>query len=358
MKAEGGRRKAEGGRMKGIKTLDSDDSAIPQETQIHPSSFILHPSNRVEVAAAVIYNEHGEFLLAQRPAGKAYAGYLEFPGGKVESGESAADALKRELHEELGIDAVTAYPWLTRVFDYSHAAVRLRFFRVMKWAGELHGKERQQFTWQSIRKITVAPLLPANGPILRALELPPVYGITCTGELGREPFMAKLERSLAHGLRLIQVREKHLSDDELLAFSKEVVALGRACGAHILINGSADFSVRANADGVHLTAAQLMAATDRPAGDWCGASCHDAAELARARELGLDFVVLGPVNATPSHPDAKILGWTEFTRLICDYPLPVYALGGLRATDLNRAWDSGAHGVAMVRGAWMGDGLG
>ena len=113
---------------------------------------------RIEVVAAVIYNERGEFLLAQRPPGKPYAGYWEFPGGKVEPGEDAATALKRELHEELGIDVTLAYPWLTRDFDYAHAHVRLRFFRVYRWSGELHGRELQQFTWQSIRHITVSPV--------------------------------------------------------------------------------------------------------------------------------------------------------------------------------------------------------
>ena len=343
MKVEGERRKEK----------PSTDASEPSAGSLPEN----HPSSRVEVAAAVIFNERGEFLLAQRPAGKAYAGYWEFPGGKVEAGESAADALRRELHEELGIDAVAAYPWLTRDFDYSHAAVRLRFFRVLKWSGEPHGKERQQFAWQSIRNIAVAPLLPANGPILRALELPSVYGITCAGELGRDAFTARLEQSLRHGLRLIQVREKLFTDDRLRAFSSEVVAVGRAGGALVIVNGPVDIAARANADGVHLTAAQLMTATHRPGGNWCGASCHNGAELARAGELGLDFVVLGPVKATPSHPDAIPLGWPEFGRLIRDHPLPVYALGGLRVTDLVPAWDCGAHGVAMVRGAWTDDGL-
>src|SRR5512140_2019618 len=121
-------------------------------------------SNRIEVVAAVIFNDRDEFLLAQRPAGKVYAGYWEFPGGKVENGETSTAALKRELDEELGIDVVTAWPWLTRDYDYSHAAVRLRFFRVIKWSGKPHGRERQQLAWQSVHNITVAPLLPANGP--------------------------------------------------------------------------------------------------------------------------------------------------------------------------------------------------
>ena len=308
--------------------------------------------DRIEVVAAVICNERDEFLLAQRPAGKVYAGYWEFPGGKVEDGETAAAALRRELHEELGIDAMTAYPWLTRDFDYDHAAVRLRFFRVIEWAGELHGREQQRFVWQSVRAITVAPLLPANGPILRALELPHVYGITCAGEWGREAFMARLEWALQNGLRLIQVREKQLADDALRAFASEVIALGHRYGARVLVNGGAGVAAQSRADGVHLTAAQLMAAVRRPDCDWCGASCHDATELARARELGADFVVLGPVNATPSHPGAKLLGWQQFAELIRDYPLPVYALGGMRPGDLQHAWSRGAHGISMMRGAW------
>jgi 8-oxo-dGTP diphosphatase len=310
---------------------------------------------RIEVVAAVIFNQSGEFLLAQRPAGKVYAGYWEFPGGKVEPGEDTMAALKRELHEELGIDVTAAYPWLTREFDYEHAAVRLRFFRVHVWSGDLHGREQQQFTWQSIRNISVSPVLPANGPILRGLELPAVYGITAACDIGREIFMQRLELSLRRGLRLIQVREKELPDSELLAFSSDVVALARAHGARVVVNGAPDIAARAGADGVHLTAARLMSTERRPEGDWCGASCHNAAELERARELGMDFVVLGPVLATASHAGAKTLGWSEFARLIGKYPLPVYALGGLGVNDLDQAWRCGAHGVGALRGAWAGE---
>jgi 8-oxo-dGTP diphosphatase len=307
---------------------------------------------RVEVAAAVLVNSRGEFLLAQRPAGKVYAGYWEFPGGKVEAGETAAAALKRELHEELGLDVDTVYPWLTRDFDYEHAAVRLRFFRVLNWRGEPHGREQQQFAWQSIRSVGVAPVLPANGPILRALELPHVYGITCAAENGRAAFLAKLDVALQAGLRLIQVREKSMSAEELLDFAVEVVARARCHDARVLVNGPPELAVAAGADGMHLTAAQLMTCSHRPATPWCGASCHDAAEFARARELGVDFVVLGPVATTPSHPGAPTLGWPRLAELVRDYPLPVYALGGMRVADMDEAWRNGAHGLAMMRGAW------
>jgi len=232
--------------------------------------------------------------------------------------------------------------------------VRLRFFRVYGWAGELHGKELQQFTWQSIRNITVAPVLPANGQILRGLALPGVYGITCAGEIGRDAFLGRLGQSLRHGLRLIQLREKQMPEAELRGFASEVVALAHAHGARVVVNAPVEIARAAGADGVHLTSARLMTATARPDCDWCGASCHDAAELARARELQMDFVVLGPVAATPTHPRAMPLGWSEFSRLIRDYPVPVYALGGLQAVELERAWQCGAHGVSLLRDAWSG----
>src|SRR5580765_1100954 len=104
----------------------------------------------VEVAAAVIQRPDGTFLLAQRPPGKVYAGYWEFPGGKAEPGEPAAQALARELHEELGIEVDTAYPWITRVFTYPHGTVRLRFFRVVSWKSEPHPREGQAIAWQRL----------------------------------------------------------------------------------------------------------------------------------------------------------------------------------------------------------------
>ena len=307
---------------------------------------------RVEVAAAVITRADGSFLLGQRPPGKVYAGYWEFPGGKAEAGEPAAAALERELHEELGIAIERAYPWLTRDYDYAHAAVRLRFFRVVRWSGTLHGKEYQRFEWQKPGAVEVAPLLPANGPILQALTLPHVYGISNAGDAGAPEFLPRLARALAGGLALLQVREKQLPPHALAGFAAAVIAQARPQGARVLVNGDPAVAQRAGADGVHLTARDLMALSARPALHLVGASCHDARELERAAALPADFVVLGPVLATPSHPGAQTLGWQKFTQLIRDYPLPVYALGGLRHADLETAWAAGAHGVAMMRGAW------
>jgi 8-oxo-dGTP diphosphatase len=121
----------------------------------------------------------------------------------------------------------------------------------------------------------------------------------------------------------------------------------------MLVNGDEALARSVGADGLHLTAARLAQCRMRPAFEWVAASCHDAAELARAAELGLDFAVLGPVKPTPSHPQAKVLGWDGFAALAGDYPLPVFGIGGLRAADLDRAMASGAQGIAMITGAWL-----
>lgn len=310
---------------------------------------------RIEVAAAVIYDDAGRFLLAQRPPGKAFEGYWEFPGGKVEAGESAAAAICRELHEELAIEVQreAVCPWLTRDFEYPHASVRLRFFRIYHWQGEPHGREGQRFAWQTTDALSVAPMLPANGPILRALQLPEVYGITQAEALGVDAFKPKLMAALERGLRLIQVREKNLSPLALQAFATDVVALAHRHGARVLINGDVELARQVGADGVHLTSAQLRSLTRRPACDWLGASCHDRAEIRLATRLGADFVVLGPVMPTPTHPHAATLGWQGFATGVADTTLPVYALGGMTRERLKQARAAGAHGVAMLRGAWV-----
>jgi 8-oxo-dGTP diphosphatase len=299
----------------------------------------------VEVAAAVIQRADGAFLLARRPAGKVYAGYWEFPGGKVETGEAAEHALARELHEEIGIDACTAYPWITRVYAYPHATVRLNFFRVTAWKGDPHPREEQAIAWQRFGAPLAEPMLPANAPVLAALALPHEYAITDAENRGREPMLAKIRERLGAGLKLIQVRDKELPRRE--EFARSVLRLAHRHGARVLLSGGP-----AIGDGVHYTAAQLMRLRERPRGILGAASCHDAAELERAMALELDFAVLGPVRPTASHPGVRTLGWDGFERLARGASIPVYAIGGVQRVDLETAWRAGAHGLAMISGAW------
>ncbi len=308
----------------------------------------------VRVAVAVMVRRDGSVLLAQRMAGTPYAGYWEFPGGKLEAGESAAQALHRELHEELGIEVTRATPWLTQQYAYPHAHVKLEFFRVHAWQGEPYGRDGQSIAWQTPGAFDVAPLLPANSIVLRALMLPPIYAISMVQELGEAQFLLRARAAIDGGVRLIQLREKSLSEEQVSRIAKNLSALGGRRGVRVLLNGDVEHARGLGCDGVHWTAARLVAAQARPDDMLCAASCHDAGELARAAHLAVDFAVLGPVEPTPSHPGAEPMGWTRFADLVRGTPIPIYALGGLDHSDLDVALSHGAHGVALRRAAWSG----
>lgn len=306
----------------------------------------------IDVAAAIVRQTDGRVLLAERPHGKPWAGYWEFPGGKIETGEAPLAALARELHEELGIELDVATPWITFVYDYPEKSVRLHFFRVSRWHGTPYGREGQRLTWEKPEALTVSPLLPANEKVLRALNLPPLYAITQASKYGIEEFMNRLKAALEHGVRLIQVRERAMSSEELARFAQRVVEVAHAYGARVLVNGDATVAKRAGADGVHLQGHQLMQLdVPPPTGIWA-ASCHDARELERAALLGASFVVLSPVLPTASHPGEPGIGWEQFATLIRAYPLPVYALGGMKSELLDTAMQHGAHGIALLSEAW------
>ena len=147
------------------------DAALPRERG---------PNRPVtEVAVGVLIRADGEFLLTSRPPGKAYEGYWEFPGGKLESGESVLQALTRELHEELGIVVDSAKLWREETVDYPHALVRLHFCKVLHWRGDLQMRENQQFSWQHL-PVVVAPVLPGTFPVLAWLAEEAAYaGATC-----------------------------------------------------------------------------------------------------------------------------------------------------------------------------------
>jgi len=299
----------------------------------------------IEVVAAVLERADGSFLLARRPPGKVYAGWWEFPGGKVEAGEPLARAPERELLEELGIRVAKAYPWITRVHVYEHGTVMLHFFRVVQWHGEPHPHEGQDFVWQRLDQPVVEPMLPANGPVLASLALPLEYAITDAKGLGLAAQLARIEARVKDGLRLIQVRDKDNWERGQLMFA--VKSIARQYGARVLVNGGPA------ADGAHYSAEELMRLRSRPQGTGlAAASCHTLQELGHAMAIGLDFAVLGPVKATPTHPQASLLGWEGFRRIAEGASIPVYAIGGVGRRDLDDARAAGAHGVAMIRGAW------
>jgi len=168
-----------------------------------------------EVAAAVIERPDGTFLLAQRPEGKPYPGYWEFPGGKIEAGEDVATALARELKEELGIEVRESMPWITRVYAYTHATVRLHFWRVTRWDGEPQRLEDQDIKWQRVEAPDVSPMLPANAPVLAALALPAVMIVSDASRMGIDAWIGALAKRALDEKMLVQVREKSMDKQKL-----------------------------------------------------------------------------------------------------------------------------------------------
>jgi 8-oxo-dGTP diphosphatase len=307
----------------------------------------------IRVAVGVIRRTDGRVLLAQRPAGKAMAGYWEFPGGKIEPGEAPRDALARELHEELFIDIGNAQPWIVRTFHYPHAVAHLELFRVTEWQGEPHGRENQQLSWQDPHQVTIEPLLPANHDIMKALCLPPLYAITQAGKLGIDTFMLRLRAALQHGVRLVQVREKDMDAYTLRRFVLDVTRLCHSHHARVMVNGDISLARTTGADGVHLQTAQFIELDTPPVtGMLWAASCHSREELLHAAGLGADFAVLSPVLPTQSHPGAPVLGWEGFANACRQLPIPVYALGGMKTGLLETALAHNAHGIAMLSGIW------
>jgi 8-oxo-dGTP diphosphatase len=298
----------------------------------------------LEVAVGVLRRGDGAVLLGRRPAGGHLAGYWEFPGGKLEAGETPLQALARELHEELGIVVDAAAPLVRRHHHYPASAdhperrVVLHTFEVTAWHGEPRGRLGQALRWSAPHAIDPADLPAANGPLLTAVRLPDVYAISGGVDADREAFLQRVRRLPSRGVRLLCLRCPGLAPDAYRALAAAVIGLAVTLGAA----------------GVHLPARALRTGAGRtlPGALWLAASCHDADELAAAAAAGCDFAVLSPVAVTASHPQQAPLGWARFEALLGTAALPVYALGGMRPDDAALARRHGGRGVAVLRAVW------
>ena len=294
----------------------------------------------VHIAAGALVNARGEVLVCQRPAHKIYPGEWEFPGGKLEDGEDARAALARELHEELGIRVTAARPLIRLRHVYPELSVDLETWLVTAFDGEPRSNEHPQSAWVAPGELPRWPLLAADRPIVNALRLP--------AQLVFSPPALPLPKLSVEGPHLLRLRLPGLSDAQ---YHEQARALGPRT---LVLDRDPERAVAFGAAGFHATAARLRALRARPvpADRWFGASCHDAADLAQAVALGADYAVLGPVRATPTHPQASPLGWDGFAALAVGAGLPVYAIGGVGPRDLDAAWRHGAQGVAGISAFW------
>lgn len=299
----------------------------------------------IDVVAAVIYRQDGAILLSQRAAHQHLGGKWEFPGGKVEAGESLLRALSRELAEELGIHSNLAQPLMTVEHAYSDKSVRLHFFEVRDWQGEASGREGQTLAWVSPAELGNYDFPAADRPLMTALTL----GSQLLVWPNETPVFweTRLGFALERGVRLVLARD--VTDKALLA---SIVGICHRQGAKVLVSGDAELMRVVGADGVHLKAAQAVAMTEAPDVPLLSVACHSAAELAQAVKLNADLALLSPVRQTASHVAAVPLGWETFGRLAKGLPLVVFALGGVGPADLVQARAHGAWGVAGISGFW------
>lgn len=308
----------------------------------------------IKVVAAVLKDGQGRVLIAERPPGKPLAGFWEFPGGKLEPGEAAQTALVRELREELGLDVRQARPLLQLSHDYPERRVQLDVWRVTAWSGTPYAHENQAFAWVQPEELSAWRLLPADQPIVTALRLPPLMLVTPDPGGNEVVFLRRLERCLEAGVEFVQFRAPSLTTARYTRLAHEVVQACRKAGARVVLNAEPEVVHRLEADGVHLSSRYLRGYANRPleSGHLVGASCHSRDEMRMAVRCQADYLVLGPVLPTASHPGAAPIGWERFAELVRDSTVPVYAIGGLSPELLETARRHGSHGVAAVRALW------
>lgn len=311
----------------------------------------------MHVMAGALIDGQGRVLLAQRPPGKHLAGLWEFPGGKLEAGESPVDGLVRELREELGVEATMGEPLISVPWRYGERVLRLDAHRVDQWRGEPASLDGQALQWCLPREVDPLMLAPADRHILCALQLPTRCLVT-PDEVASEPSVAqwqqRIEAALSAGARLVVLRFPQWPSSRVRELAAALLPAVRTHAADVLLSGDVQGALALGAPiGVQLKAAQLADLTQRPL-PWnqrVGASCHDAGELAQAAAIA-DFATLSPVDVTSTHPDAAPLGWPAFGAMVEATPLPVFALGGMTEMHTQAARDAGAQGIAGIRGFW------
>lgn len=307
----------------------------------------------LHVAVGVVRNARHQVLIARRQPGTHLAGCWEFPGGKLEHGESTPDALRRELREELGIEATVASPLITVRHRYPERRVLLDVWQVTSFSGDPSGLQGQVLRWVDPEDLPYIAFPAANRPIATAARLPDRYAILDADSDDPEELFGLLMRLAAQGLRMIQLRAKRLAAaGHYRVFAARALAYCRVRDILLLLNADPAVAHELDADGVQLNASRLMQLRERPLSGarWVAASCHDLAELQQAERLGLDFAVLSPVARTLTHPDRNPLGWPAFAAWVAQVNIPVFALGGLSVDDLPQARACGAQGIAGIRG--------
>ena len=308
--------------------------------------------SREQVVLGVVYNGARDKVLLTRRARGAHLGDMwEFPGGKVQAGEAALVALERELHEEVNIEVGDCTPLISFNYDYPDRSLHFRVWKIHDWSGEVTGKEGQETRWVDVSSLSAQDFPAANKGIVNACRLAPLYLITPDLDNYPPAVTNQLQGYLTAGVKLVQFRSKDPRQHRpgLLG----MIDACRRHGAELIVNATPGLALEVGAAGVHLNSKRLRELTERPlpAGSWVAASCHDPEELHHAVAVGVDFCVLSPVRK-PTGKHGIALGWDRFAELADELPIPVYALGGMKLSDLHQARQHGAQGIALISDVW------
>ncbi len=307
----------------------------------------------IHVVAAVIYDNQGRILLTKRGKDTHQGGMWEFPGGKLEVGEAVGHGLWRELNEELGIDLLGHRSLMQNLHHYPDKSVLLDVHIATDYLGTPQGLEGQPLQWVEPWQLSEYRMPAADLPVITAIDLPDRYLITGSDPGRQEQFLDRLQQALDIGIRLVQLRVD-MPEAELLELGRRAVTLCHEKDARLLLNGPPELVQEMGADGLHLNSRRLNRLNSRPLPQdmLVAASCHSTAELSHAAGIGLDFAVLSPVMETSSHPESVPIGWEGFSDMVYEANIPVYALGGMRESDLEVAWGNGAQGIAGISCFW------
>ena len=309
----------------------------------------------LHVAVAIIKNSNQEVLVALRPPDSHQGNLWEFPGGKLELAETVFAALQREIREEIGLLIRAAYPFIKIQHDYGDKQVLLDVWQVTEFDGVAVGREGQKIQWLAPKDMESRQFPEANHRIINLLQLPTQMAITPQFK-NFSQLSAYLGAFALSGTQALQIRQKHLTHDQLLDWTHRSLDILRGCGSRLIVNGS--FSLEKDLPrevGIHVTSTELgrLQTSVGERSRLVGCSCHSGEELTKAEALGFDYALLSPVASTAKYPGKSPLGWSRFEELAASVSLPVYALGGMKRSDVALALARGAVGVAGI-GAFAG----
>jgi len=309
--------------------------------------------NVVQVAVGVIKNHNNEILISKRAEHVHQGGLWEFPGGKIEVGESVSEALTRELKEELNVTCMQMQPLSEIYFDYGDKRVCLHTQIVSKFSGLPSGCEGQEIQWVALNSLDDFSFPEANLTIIRQLQLPGLIQITGQYSSIKE-LLSKSEQCFQRNISMLHFRAHHLGDAEYIAHAKSLKQLCDDNNVALIVNRNKNVYETVNADGLHLTRYESGHYSERPIDrdKYLSVSCHSETEIKRASKLMPDYGFISPVKEAISHDAGKSIGFGAFKNHCHQAAFPLYALGGMSHKDIEKAHSLGGAGVAVISEYW------